>query len=124
MDCKALVADSSGKVRKNIASSLKEIGIREVVEANDGNHAIELVQNGKFDVIFTEWNTTNREGQTLVEAVRKMNNRLPIIVTAPQSKKIAELKKSCPNASNYLTMPFTTDQLRKTVAEFVPSIAG
>jgi two-component system chemotaxis response regulator CheY len=124
MEFKALVADSSSKVRKSLARTLNEIGVRNVVEATDGNHAIKLVENDKFDVIFTEWNTTNSEGETLVEAVRKKNQRLPIIVTAPQSKKIEELKKSCPKASNYLTTPFTTEQLRKTVSEFVPSIAG
>ena len=35
MEIKALVADSSNQTRKNIARSLKEIGVRNVVEAND-----------------------------------------------------------------------------------------
>jgi hypothetical protein len=45
-------------------------------------------------------------------------------VTAPQSKQMDELKKAYPTASNYLTMPFTTEQLQKAVAQCVPSIAG
>jgi two-component system chemotaxis response regulator CheY len=124
MEFKALVTDSSSKVRKNITRSLNEIGVRNVVEATDGNQAIELLGTGDFGVVFAEWNTQFGEGQVLVEAVRKLNGNLPIIATAPQSKKIAELKKACPSATNYLTMPFTTDQLRRTVSEYVPSIAG
>ncbi len=124
MEIKALVADSSNKVRKNITRSLNEIGVRQVVEATDGNQAMELLQTGKFDVVFAEWNTKIGEGQELVKAVRKMDGKLPIIVTAPQAKKIEELKKAYPNATNYLTLPFTTEQLRKTVSEYVPSIAG
>jgi two-component system chemotaxis response regulator CheY len=124
MEIKALVADSSKKARKNIARSLNEIGVREVVEATDGNQAIELLQKGKFDVVFAEWNTQYSEGEELTKAIRKICAKMPVIVTAPQSKKIDELKKSCPTASNYLTMPFTTDQLRKTVGEYVPTIAG
>ena len=46
MEIKALVADSSTKVRKNITRSLKEIGVRNVVEATDTDQAIELVQEG------------------------------------------------------------------------------
>jgi len=124
MECKALVADSSSQVRMNIVRSLNEIGVRDVVEATDGDHAIKLLESGKFNVVFAEWNTQLAEGEALVKAARKMDGKLPIIVTAPQSKKIAELKKSCPAASNYLTLPFTTEQLRKTVGEFVPTIAG
>jgi two-component system, chemotaxis family, chemotaxis protein CheY len=124
MEIKALIADSSSKVRKNIARSLNEIGVSKVVEAKDGDQAMEFLAKGKFDVVFAEWNTQCSEGEELVSAVRKFDGKLPIIATAPQSKQIAELKKSCPTASNYLTMPFTTDQLKKTVAQFVPSIAG
>ncbi|MCI0333180.1 MAG: response regulator [Planctomycetes bacterium] len=124
MEIKALVADSSTKTRKNIARSLNEIGVRNVVEATDGNQAIELLESGNFDVVFAEWNTQSGKVEELVKAARKINAKLPIIVTAPHSKQMAELKKSCPTASNYLTVPFTTDQLRKTVAQYVPSIAG
>jgi two-component system, chemotaxis family, chemotaxis protein CheY len=124
MEIKALVADSSSKVRKNITRSLNEIGVRNVVEATDGNQALELLESGKFDVVFAEWSTRIGEGEELVQAARKLDGKLPIIVTAPQSKKIAELKKVCPSASNYLALPFSTEQMRKTVGEYVPSIAG
>jgi two-component system chemotaxis response regulator CheY len=122
MEIKALVANSSNKERKNITRSLKEIGVANVVEATDGNQAMELLQTGKFDVLFAEYNT-KINNQELVKTVRTINGQLPIIVTAPQSKKMDELKKVCPNASNYITMPFTTDQLRTTVKQYVPSLA-
>ena len=124
MEIKALVTDSSSKVRKDITRSLNEIGVRNVVEATDGNQALELLETGKFDVVFAEWSTQIGEGEELVQAVRKLDGKLPIIVTAPQGKKIAELKEFCPNASYYLTVPFSTEQLRKTVGQYVPSIAG
>jgi DNA-binding NtrC family response regulator len=98
--------------------------VRDVVEATDGDHAIELLETGDFGVVVAEWNTQLGEGEALVKAIRKLDGKLPIIVTAPQSKKIAELKKSCPSASNYLTLPCTTEQLRKMVGEYVPTIAG
>jgi two-component system chemotaxis response regulator CheY len=123
MEIKALVANSSNKERKNITRSLKEIGVANVVEATDGNQAMELLQTGKFDVFFAEYNTKISKDEELVKTVRTINGNLPIIVTAPQSKKMDELKKACPNASNYLTMPFTTDQLRTTVKQYVPSLA-
>ena len=124
MEIKALIADSSAMVRRNIARSLNEIGVRNVVEAIDSNQAIELVEKNTFDVVFAEWNTQIGAGEELVQSFRKLDANMPIIVTAPPSRTPYDLQKSCPNASNYLTLPFTTEQLRKTVSEYIPSIAS
>ena len=83
MEIKALVADSSAKARKNIIRSLKEIGVRKVAEAADGDEAIQLLEKGTYDVVFAEWNTQVNSGEELVKALRKVNPKLPIIVTAP-----------------------------------------
>ena len=45
-------------------------------------------------------------GEELVKAFRKVDPKLPIIVTAPPSRTPDDLQKSCPNASNYLTLPW------------------
>ncbi|MEX2310791.1 MAG: response regulator [Pirellulales bacterium] len=123
MEIKALVANSSKKERNNITRTLKEIGVRNVVEANDGREAMELLKKGKFDVIFAEGNTQCCDGEELLTAARKSDSKVTIIVTAPQSKKLDELKKAYPNATNYLTMPFTKEQLQKTVSQYLPTIA-
>jgi two-component system chemotaxis response regulator CheY len=124
MEFKALVTDSNSNVRKEISRSLNEIGVRNVVEATNGDEALQRLEKDKFDVVFAEWNTQNSNGEDFVAAARKKNNKLPIIVTAPESKKINELKKQSPKASTFLTTPFTTEQLKKTVSEYAPSIAG
>ena len=124
METKALVVDSSMKVRQNIARSLKEIDVRSIVEANDGNEAMELFKTGTYGILFAEYNTPTNSGDTLVSAIRKINKSLPIIATVPQSKKMAEIKKQCPSATDYLTTPFTTEQLRAKVEECCPTLAG
>jgi two-component system chemotaxis response regulator CheY len=123
MEIKALVANSSKKDRNTITKTLKEIGVRNVVEANDGREAMEQLQKGKFDVIFTEGTTQCCEGEEFWKTARKSDGKLPIFVTAPQSKKIDELKKAYPNATSYLTMPFTKEQLEKTVNQYLPTVA-
>ena len=123
MEIKALVANSSTDERKNIIRSLHEIGIRNVVEATDGQQAQQLAQQGKYDMVFAEFTTQKGSWDELVKAVRKTNSKLPIFMTAPKSQKIDELKKAYPTATNYLTMPFTAEQLRKTVRQHVPSLA-
>lgn len=124
MEIKALVTDSNSKVRKNLTRSLKELGIKNVAEATDGCQAIEMLQKGKYDIVFAEYNSKTAQGDELVTSIRRTDAKTPIVVMAPQSKQMTELKQSCPTASSYLTTPFTTEQLKKTVAQCVPSIAG
>lgn len=124
MEIKALVTDSNSKVRKNITRSLKEMGIKNVAEATDGRQAIEMLQKGKFDLVFAEWNTRTAQGEELVTTLRRTDAKMPIIVTAPRSKELAEIKELCPTASTYLTTPFTADQLKKSVCQCVPTIAS
>jgi two-component system chemotaxis response regulator CheY len=123
MEIKALVANSSKEARKNIVRSLKEIGVRNIVEATDRKQAEKLMQQGKIDMVFAEYTSQKAIWEEMVKAVRKIDSKLPIIMTAPQSEKIDELKQMYPTATCYLTMPFTTDQLRKTVTEYMPSLA-
>ena len=78
------------------------------------------ITNGHLDLIEGGWRMFDR----LFVSFLRNDAKMPVIVTAPPSKNSADLQKSCPNASNYLTLPFTTEQLRKTVSEYVPSIAG
>jgi PleD family two-component response regulator len=60
-------------VRKNIARSLNEIGVRDVVEAIDSNQAIELVEKNTFDVVFAAWNTQIGAGEKLAQTFRKLD---------------------------------------------------
>ena len=46
----------------------------------------------------------------MITAFRKFAAKTPSIVTAPQSRTADDMQKSCPNASNYLTLPLTTEQ--------------
>lgn len=124
MNCKALVATSSSQERKNIARSLKEIGVSQIVEATNGDQAMELLNKDSFDIVFADYNCQTTTGGELIRALRKRDQNLAIIATAPQSQPIADVKKNCPTATNYLTMPFTTEQLKKTVAQYVPTLAG
>src|SRR4051812_30267467 len=96
MKIKALVADSSAKARKNIIRSLKDIGVRNVAEASDGDEAMQLLKTGAYDVVIAEWNTQIDGGEELVTAFRTLNSNLPIIVTAPPSKTPADLKSPVP----------------------------
>jgi two-component system, chemotaxis family, chemotaxis protein CheY len=124
MELKALVTDSSADARRNITRLLKELGVKDVVEASDSTQAMKLFQTGTYDLVFAEWNSEVGAGEKLVKSIRKIDSRVPIIVTAPHTRNLPEVKKSCPSASTYIMLPFTPEQLKKTIGTFVPTLTG
>ena len=59
--------------------------------------AIELVKKGSFDVIFAEFNTTGGASEEMLKTFRKMNAKVPIIVTAPADAERRRAEEDVPD---------------------------
>ena len=57
---KVLVADDSGIMRKIIIRSLNAVGVSDIVEAADGQEAIDAYKAEPVDLILTDWNMPNK----------------------------------------------------------------
>ncbi len=121
---KVLLVDDSAVMRKIIQRNIKETGliVDEFVEAGDGKQALEKVNdNGNLDLILLDWNMPNMSGIEFVKALRSLNlpNRIPVVMVTTEGSeaKVSEAKES--GADGYLTKPFTVDQLRDTLGNYL-----
>ncbi len=121
---KVLLVDDSAVMRKIIQRNIKETGmvVDEFVEAGDGKQALEKVNdNGNLDLILLDWNMPNMSGIEFVKALRSLNlpNRIPVVMVTTEGSeaKVSEAKEN--GADDYLTKPFTADQLRKTLGSYL-----
>ena len=124
MNIKILVADTSSKVRKNFTRSLKEIGVQNVMEAGDGNAAINLLGQEQFNAVLADGKIEIESGKGLVEEIRRIDSNVPIILTTNQADSSPAFEITHPSASAHLTKPFTTQSLREKLRRLVPAIAG
>ncbi len=121
---KVLLVDDSAVMRKIIQRNIKETGliVDEFVEAGDGNQALDKVNaNGDLDLILLDWNMPNMSGIEFVKTLRSLNldRRIPVVMVTTEGSdaKVSEAKES--GADGYLTKPFTADQLRDTLGEYL-----
>ncbi len=121
---KVLLVDDSAVMRKIIQRNIKETGmvVDEFVEAGDGKQALEKVNNDdNLDLILLDWNMPNMSGIEFVKALRSLNlsNRIPVVMVTTEGSddKISEAKES--GADGFLTKPFTADQLRDTLGDYL-----
>lgn len=121
---KVLLVDDSAVMRKIIQRNIKETGmiVDEFIEAGDGKQALDKVNDdGALDLILLDWNMPNMSGIEFVKALRSLNlpNRIPVVMVTTEGSeaKVSEAKES--GADGYLTKPFTADQLRDTLGDYL-----
>ncbi len=113
MSARVLVADDSSTMRKIILRSLSAVGVPTAVEAADGEEAINLFEPGKFDLVLTDWNMPRKNGLEVIQAVRKVDKDVTIIMVTTEAEKSRVLEAIQAGVSDYLVKPFTADMLRE-----------
>ncbi|HOM16044.1 MAG TPA: response regulator [Thermoguttaceae bacterium] len=110
---KVLVADDSSTMRKIILRSLEAVGVKDAVEAADGNEAVALFQPGVFNLVLTDWNMPGKSGIEVVQAIRAQDPKVPIIMVTTEAEKGRVMQAIQAGVSDYLVKPFTADVLRE-----------
>jgi len=110
-----LVVDDSTTMRRIIANSLKAVGFEDIVEAGDGQQALETLDG--VDILLTDWNMPNMDGLTLVKTVRA-NPALagmPIIMVTSEGARDEVMEALAAGVNDYIVKPFTKDILAEKV---------
>jgi len=113
MSARVLVADDSSTMRKIIIRSLQAVGIPGATEAADGNEAVSLFKPGEFDLVLTDWNMPGKTGLEVVQAIRTLDPKVPIIMVTTEAEKARVMAAIQAGVSDYLIKPFTADTLRE-----------
>ncbi|MDF2953988.1 MAG: CheY-like RECdomain [Thermodesulfobacterium sp.] len=112
---KILVVDDFATMRKIIKNILTQLGFRDIIEADDGTTALELLKKQKVDLIISDWNMPKMSGIDLLKAVRADENLKDIkfiMVTAEaQKENVVEAIKH--GVNQYVVKPFTPETLKE-----------
>jgi two-component system chemotaxis response regulator CheY len=66
---KVLIVDDSRTMLRIIKNTLNRLGYDDVVEAENGQDALDKFQEGEFGMVLTDWNMPVMDGLTLVRNV-------------------------------------------------------
>ena len=113
-----LVADDSSTMRRIIINVILQLGyIRENIdEAEDGVKAFSLFKNNTYDLILTDWNMPNMNGLTLVQNIRFLNPKIPIIMITTEGGKEEVIKALKAGVNNYIVKPFDALKLKEKIS--------
>jgi two-component system, chemotaxis family, chemotaxis protein CheY len=120
-DTKFLVVDDFASMRRIVKSVLKDLGFRNIAEADDGSTALPLLRDGAFDFLITDWNMPGMPGLDLLKAVRA-NDRLakmPVLMLTAEAKREQILVAVQAGVSGYVIKPFTAEILKEKLTQIL-----
>jgi two-component system chemotaxis response regulator CheY len=121
MGKRVMAVDDSTTVRQVLQVTLTKAGY-EVVEAVDGNDALEKMSELPVDILVTDLNMPNLDGIGLIRAVRRKpgNRFLPIIMLTSESQPEMKQAGKEAGASGWIIKPFKPEQLLAVVKMVCP----
>lgn len=119
-----LVVDDSPTVRRLVVSCLRGMGFTEVVEADDGMSALEILRQKRVDLILTDWVMPYLSGVELANLVRADDKlkHIPIMMITTKGNKDDVLKAASLKINGYIVKPFTPETFRKKLEPVLRSI--
>ncbi len=110
-----LVVDDFSTMRRVIKRVLTRIGIENIIEADNGASAWEILNQQKIDAVICDWNMPNMTGVDLLEKVRSDEkfSDLPFIMVTAEGKKDFIIEATKKGVTSYITKPFSAEDLTK-----------
>jgi two-component system chemotaxis response regulator CheY len=119
---KIMTVDDSPTVRKVLNETLSGAGYQ-VVEASDGEEAVNKLEQTDIDLLVTDLNMPNMDGVELIKRVRQQPGKrfMPIIMLTSVSQKEMKAAGKKAGASGWVTKPFRPEQLLSVIQMVCPA---
>jgi two-component system, chemotaxis family, chemotaxis protein CheY len=123
-EMRVLVVDDFATMRKIIKNVLKQIEIDNVVEAENGKHALTVLRSDDIDFIISDWIMPEMTGIEFLRACKEDEQikKIPFVMVTAEAQKDSVLEAIKSGVDNYIVKPFTPEKLKdvisKTMAKF------
>lgn len=111
---RVLLVDDQPEVRRVVRRSLAKAGY-EVVEAWNGQVAVELARESTFDLVISDVRMPDMSGLELLNALHQHDPDLPVILTSGWPGPNGTLDADAVGAFAYLQKPVPFDAMREAV---------
>jgi two-component system, chemotaxis family, chemotaxis protein CheY len=114
-DLRFLVVDDFSTMRRIIKNLLHDLGYANVTEADDGNTALPILQQGAIDFLITDWNMPGMPGLELLKAVRAdaKLKAMPVLMLTAEAKREQIVEAAQAGVNGYVIKPFTAVTLKE-----------
>ena len=113
-----LIVDHYNTMLRIILTFLRQIGFKNISEADNGEEALEKLRTGYYGLVISDWNMSPMSGLELVEAVRAdaALAHLPFILVTAEGKAEKVVAAKAAGVDNYIVKPFNAATLERKIS--------
>jgi len=118
---KVLIVDDFATMRRILKNILKQIGFKNILEADDGTTALEVLEKQDVDLIISDWNMPKMTGLELLKKVRGSvkYKRTPFLMVTAEAQKQNVIEAVQAGVSNYVVKPFTAEAISEKLEKIL-----
>lgn len=115
MNMNILIVDDYKTMLRIVENLLKQLGFKNIIQATDGGAALQLLREGSFGLIISDWNMQPMTGLQLLKEVRADHKlkSLPFIMVTAESKTENVVAAKAAGVNNYIVKPFNAETLKQ-----------
>lgn len=116
-DMRVLVVDDFSTMRRIIKNILRQLGFTNIIEADDGTTAWEILNKDRIDFVISDWNMPKMPGIELLRKVRSSEEfaAMPFLMVTAEAQQENIIEAVQAKVSNYIVKPFTAETLGQKI---------
>ncbi len=121
---KVLVIDDSFIMRRVLRNALEQLGITNIIEAEDAHAALALITEHPVRIILADWNMPNMDGLSLLKIIRSEEETkdIPFVMITGRNTKEDIQDAILLGVDDYLLKPVKAYVLQQKLARFLPEL--
>src|SRR5437867_11028333 len=117
-EIRALVVDDEAPIRQLLTTHLESLGCK-VLEARDGQTALESIRTEPVDLIFTDVSMPRMTGLQLMQAVRMMCPETAVVVISGYATVEDTVEALRLGALDFIHKPFDQEDVSRAVERYL-----
>ena len=117
-----LVVDDASAIRRIVRALLKELGFKNIRDAENGQLALEELKKKKADFVVCDWNMPVMTSIDLLGAILAdyALKSVPVLMVTAEAKQEHIIEAVKAGVSNYIVKPFNAQTLQEKLNKIFP----
>lgn len=111
---KYLVTDDSKLARLSLIKSLKaHVGEAEILQAENGQAALDIIKSEKIDVVFLDLTMPIMDGYKAIPLIKRLDSELIIVIVSADVQEQAKRRVIKLGAKLHIQKPINADKMKE-----------
>lgn len=119
MDKKILLVDDAAFMRMMIKDTLTKNGYTAILEAADGDQAIEQYKTEKPDLVIMDITMPNKSGVEALKEIKAFDSAAKIVMCSAMGQESMVVEAIKLGALDFIVKPFKPDRIIQTVSKIL-----